>query len=92
MELIKHRINLEISFINDLWDRHDNGDRHAKFLLVLYMREFELDAISRDYAEAVLSRIETPDDYDSYLNGKNRMKRRAKEHIDRLYIPKWKGE
>lgn len=52
--MIQSRIELELSFINDLYARHNNGDRHAKFLLTLYIREFELQELSLAHAKIVL--------------------------------------
>ena len=52
--MIQSRIELELSFINDLYARHNNGDRHAKFLLTLYIREFELQELSLAHAKSVL--------------------------------------
>ena len=56
--LIEQRIDIETSFIYNLWERHKSGEKHIKFLLTLYIREFELHPISQAHANRVISWID----------------------------------
>lgn len=56
--MIQERIKVEISYINNLYERYIHGENKAKFLLVLYIREFELNIVSLHHANIVMGWME----------------------------------
>lgn len=55
---IEQKIEMEINFIDNLYEQHKGGRHNVKFLIALFQHEFELHPISDAHAERVISWIE----------------------------------